>query len=80
MSFLSAIAFSPWTFWTLAGLFVFYKWCTVNYGYFDGRGIAYRKPLPLLGNLYAVMLRTQTFQEVLLDLYGQFADKRYART
>lgn len=71
-----SVILSKWFLWPVAILVLVYRWGISTHGFFDGKGVSFRKPLPLLGNLSAVLFRTRTFQEVLLDIYGQFGDKR----
>lgn len=73
---LYSVILSPWFLWPVIITIFLYLWGTSTHGFFDGKGVSFRKPLPLLGNLSAAMFRTRTLQEVILDIYGQFGDKR----
>lgn len=58
-------------------LYLIYRWSTATFGFFSEKGIPFVKPYPFLGNFGSVLLRKQTFHEILLDIYSEFENEKY---
>lgn len=54
-------------------LFAFYKWATLNNGYFERRNIKYPKPTFLFGNLAGLFYKTAA--EFAEETYNAFPDE-----
>ncbi|KAL4707493.1 hypothetical protein ACJJTC_000245 [Scirpophaga incertulas] len=47
------------------------------YSRFDGCGVKYLKPVPLLGNMTRVLFRTEHFADLLDRIYNEFPDEKF---
>ncbi|KAK4875636.1 hypothetical protein RN001_012058 [Aquatica leii] len=47
------------------------------YKYWDEQGVAYEKPVFMLGNLASSILRTKSSRDILASVYKKFSDHRY---
>ena len=54
-----------------------YYYLKRHYDYFEKRGIPYKKPLPLLGNSWRLVLKLDTFAQMTTDLYNVNCDAKY---
>lgn len=55
-------------------IYLFYKWATAKYDYFDKQGIPCVKPLPGLGSNFALLFKKQPFVKTLMDSYNKYSD------
>ena len=58
----------------VGAVFLFYKWTTSTYDYFAKQGMAFSKPVPLLGNNSNMFTRKLSFPEVIDEWYREFRD------
>lgn len=61
-------------------LYLFYKWATVNYDFFEKQGIAYIKPFPLLGSNFSVFFKKQPLVTTMMDNYNKFRHEKFVNT
>jgi len=57
-------------------IYLFYKWATANYDFFEKQGIAFVKPLPGLGSNMGIFFKKKPFVQSLMELYNQFEDEK----
>lgn len=57
-------------------LYLFYKWATKNYDYFEKQGIPFMKPLPLLGSNYAIFFKKQPMVQTMIEQYSEFKNEK----
>lgn len=53
-------------------LYFFYKWATANYDFFKKQGIAFIKPLPLVGSNFELFFKKQPFVKGLMENYFKY--------
>ena len=53
-----------------------YKWVTLNYDYFEKRGIVHLKPSFLFGNTANLFLRKNNMYEFSTNLYNSFPSEK----
>lgn len=69
--------FSQWiTLSIIALIYIFYKWCTSTYGYFDEKGIPFIKPVPFFGNFMKILLQRESLTDTIYNLYMKFQNKK----
>jgi cytochrome P450 family 9 len=51
-------------------LYLFYKWATARYDYFEKQGIVFHKPLPLLGSDFGLLFKKIPFVDSLMLNYN----------
>jgi len=56
--------------------FLFYKWSTANYDYFEKKGIAFKKPFPLIGSNANLILKKMSMAEALTTSYYELRDEK----
>nr|XP_014086784.1 probable cytochrome P450 9f2 [Bactrocera oleae] len=52
-------------------LYIFYRWATANFDFFEKRGIPYDKPFPMFGSLTQITLRRSSIFHTIKDLYNK---------
>lgn len=52
-------------------IYLFYIWATVNNDFFVKRGIAYKKPVFMFGNMWELVLRRKSIVDIVVDLYSE---------
>ncbi|CAO1441593.1 unnamed protein product [Diamesa hyperborea] len=57
-------------------VFLFYKWATSTFDYFEKRGLPFRKPIPLFGNNLNVITRKMAMTDYLQMIYREFKDEK----
>ena len=57
-------------------VYLFYKWATSTFDYFEKRGLSFKKPLPLFGNNMNVITRTMAMTDYLESIYREFKDEK----
>lgn len=57
-------------------VYVFYKWSTATYDFFEKQGIPFRKPLPLFGTNINMVLKSKPFVDVLKEWYYEFENEK----
>jgi hypothetical protein len=57
-------------------IYLFYKWSTSTFDYFEKLGIPFRKPLPLLGTNSNMFFDRKNFMEVLDMWYYEFKNEK----
>ena len=57
-------------------VYLFYKWATSTFDYFEKRGVPFRKPLPLLGNNLNAITRGMAMTDFLQMVYSEFKDEK----
>jgi hypothetical protein len=67
---------SFWLYLIPVALYLLYKWATSTYDYFEKQGIAFRKPIPLLGTNSNMITRRQTFTDALDSWYKEFPNEK----
>ncbi|XP_063534347.1 cytochrome P450 9e2-like [Cydia strobilella] len=63
--------------WIAAVIAAIYLYCRQVYSRFSKYGVKNPKPLPLLGNMSSILLRTVNFIDVVNDLYNKFPEERF---
>lgn len=68
---------SPWAMLIAiaVGYFV-YKWIMAPYDHFAKKGIAFKKPWPILGTMGAMTLRHESMFDQAVNAYNEFKGKR----
>lgn len=76
-SLLLAVFCSPWTL-GLCAVVVALAWYKLHrcYSYFSDRNVPYMRPVPLFGNVAAVLFRRRTFMEQVRLEYRQLGHER----
>ena len=54
-----------------------YYYCRRVYSYFEERGVPYKRPVPILGNLWAAFCQRATFADMVLQLYNFKPEAKY---
>ncbi|CAO1431140.1 unnamed protein product [Diamesa serratosioi] len=57
-------------------VYLFYKWATSTYDYFEKRGLPFRKPVPLFGNNFKVISRKISMMDYLQMICSEFKDEK----
>jgi hypothetical protein len=57
-------------------VYLFYKWATSNHDFFVKQGIAFIRPLPLLGSNFSLFFKKQPFVKSLMDNYNKFKSEK----
>lgn len=70
------VIFSPMGFLLLTLTLLLYKWITQNNFFFADRGISFKKPAFLFGNLKKLVLMQASFHDVVLEFYRYFPDEQ----
>jgi hypothetical protein len=52
-------------------VYLFYKWATATHDFFEKQGIAYSKPLPLLGSDFSLLFKKQPLVVTLMEFYNK---------
>ncbi|XP_011193596.2 probable cytochrome P450 9f2 [Zeugodacus cucurbitae] len=58
-------------------LYLFYRWATQNFDFFEKRGIPYDKPVPVFGSLIDITLRRGSIFYTIKDLYNKNKESIY---
>ncbi|KAL9896717.1 putative cytochrome P450 9f2 isoform 1-T1 [Glossina fuscipes fuscipes] len=58
-------------------IYLFYIWATVNNDFFVKRGIAYKKPVFMFGNMWELVLRRKSIIDIVVDLYSEHDGQVY---
>lgn len=58
-------------------IYLFYKWATANYDFFEKQGIACdKKPLPFLGSNFLLLFKKKPMVTTLMDFYKEFKHEK----
>jgi hypothetical protein len=57
-------------------LYLFYKWATATYDFFEKQGVPFNRPLPLLGSEFGVLLKKQPFVASLTNNYNKYKNDK----
>lgn len=57
-------------------IYLFYKWATAKYDFFEKQGIPFIKPFPLLGSNIGLFFKKKPFVESMVDAYNQFENEK----
>jgi hypothetical protein len=57
-------------------IFLFYKWGTNTFDYFEKRGIPYRQPVCFLGNVWKYINMRMPITEAMKDDYNYFKNEK----
>jgi hypothetical protein len=60
----------------IVALFLMYKWLTSNDGQFEEQGIAFDKPLPVIGNLWPLFTKKEGIVQFLERYYHKFENEK----
>jgi hypothetical protein len=60
----------------LLAAYLFYKWGTSTFDYFEKRGIAFNKPKFLVGSRLGMILRQNTMIDFLNEIYYEFPNEK----
>ncbi len=52
--------------------YALYKWLTKNDDFFLKRGIPYKKPLPIFGNLLGFVLQRESYLDIVQENYVKY--------
>uniref|UniRef100_A0A1A9UNC7 Cytochrome P450 n=1 Tax=Glossina austeni TaxID=7395 RepID=A0A1A9UNC7_GLOAU len=52
-------------------IYLFYRWATANNDFFLKRGIPYKKPKILFGNMWNLILKRKSIVDIVVDLYNE---------
>ncbi|XP_047994965.1 cytochrome P450 9e2-like [Leguminivora glycinivorella] len=63
--------------WIPALVAAIYLYCRQIYSRFSKYGVKNLKPVPFLGNMSSVILRTKSFVDVVDELYAEFPEERF---
>lgn len=58
----------------VGAVFLFHKWATSTYDYFAKQGMAFNKPVLLMGSNLNMVTRKLSFHEVMEEWYYEFRD------
>ena len=53
-------------------IYLFYKWATANYDFFEKQAIPFIKPLPLLGSNIGLFFKKKPLVQSMLEEYNKF--------
>lgn len=56
--------------------YLFYKWGTSTFDYFEKKGVSYNKPIFILGSRLTMILRTKSMVEFLNKIYYEFPNEK----
>lgn len=56
--------------------YIFYRWITRNNDYFLKKGVAHKKPMPLVGHTITAILQQKEFRQFLRDYYQEFPNEK----
>lgn len=56
----------------IAALWLLYRWSVATFDFFRRRNVPFARPLPLVGNLAAMLTGRQTSLEISVELYERF--------
>lgn len=57
-------------------LYLFYKWATTNYDYFEKQGIAFIKPYPLVGSNFSMFFKKKPLVQTLNEQYALYKHEK----
>jgi hypothetical protein len=60
----------------IVALFLLYKWLTSNDGQFEEQGIAFDKPLPVIGNLWPLCTKKEGMVQFVERYYHKFEHEK----
>lgn len=60
----------------IAAAYLFYKWTVANNDYFEKRGVAFIKPLFLLGSYSNMFVNKMCLSDVVLKWYNEVKDEK----
>uniref|UniRef100_A0A1B0ACR9 Cytochrome P450 n=1 Tax=Glossina pallidipes TaxID=7398 RepID=A0A1B0ACR9_GLOPL len=58
-------------------IYLFHRWATANNDFFLKRGIPYKKPKILFGNMWNVILKRKSIVDIIVDLYNEHDEPVY---
>lgn len=76
MSSLLSIFVSPWALLLIACGYFVYKRIMLPFEHFLKRGIAFKKPWPILGTMGAMTLRQESMFDTVVNAYNEFKGER----
>lgn len=56
--------------------YLFYKWSTATYDFFEKQGIPFRKPIALFGTNLNAITNKKVMTEELQDIYYEFENEK----
>lgn len=65
-----------WLIVILSVVYLIYRWGTNTFDYFEKRGIAYNKPVFLVGSGLNVITQKLTLQDSIMKQYNEFPDEK----
>lgn len=66
--------------WKLYGVlivvYLLFRWCMSPYKFFEKKGIAFKKPWPVIGNFGGMTFRRTTIHDMIYESYMEFKGKK----
>lgn len=75
MSSVLTILFSPWAMLAAVVAFFIYRQIMAPYEYFLKKGLDFKKPWPVFGNMGAMTLRQESIFDMIVNAYNEFKGK-----
>lgn len=60
----------------VGALYLFYKWSTSTYDYFEKRGMVFSKPLMLVGSSINMFTKKESLSETINNWYKEFRNEK----
>ena len=60
----------------MVAIYLFYKWSTSTFDYFEKKGVPFNKPFPVVGSRKGLFLRNSTALEFIQEIYDEFKNEK----
>lgn len=58
-------------------IYLFYKWATANYDFFEKQEVAFIKPIPFFGSNFSLFFKKKPLVDTMLEEYHRFENEKW---